>query len=138
MNKYVKEFCIRGLFFGSLGPIVYGIVMMILGFCHVEIVIEGWQIFLAILTTYILAFVQAGSSVFEQIEEWSSFKSALIHLGSIYIVYVTTYLLNSWIPLSWIAIVIFTAAIIFTFLIIWFICFLTNRNYKNKLNTLLK
>lgn len=138
MNKYVKEFCIRGLIFGALGPLVYGIVMMILGFCNVKIEIQGWQILLAIVSTYLLAFIQAGSSVFEQVEEWSSFKSALIHLATIYVIYLVTYLVNTWIPLNWIAIVIFTAAIIVTFLLIWLICYLVNRKFKNTLNTLIK
>lgn len=138
MNKYVKEFCIRGLIFGALGPLVYGIVMMILGFCNVKIEIQGWQILLAIVSTYLLAFIQAGSSVFEQVEEWSSFKSALIHLLTIYVIYLVTYLVNTWIPLNWIAIVIFTAAIIVTFLLIWLICYLVNRKFKNTLNTLIK
>ena len=138
MNKYAKEFCIRGLIFGALGPLVYGIVMMILGFCNVKIEIQGWQILLAIVSTYLLAFIQAGSSVFEQVEEWSSFKSALIHLLTIYVIYLVTYLVNTWIPLNWIAIVIFTAAIIVTFLLIWLICYLVNRKFKNTLNTLIK
>lgn len=137
-NKYVKEYLIRGAIFGALGPLVFGIVIMILGFCQVNFKIEGWQVLLAIVTTYLLAFVQAGSSVFEQIEEWSSFKSAAIHLGSIYVAYLVTYLANSWIPLHWIAIVAFTGAIVVTFIIIWLVCYLVNRNYQKKLNYLIK
>lgn len=138
MNKYVKEFCVRGLIFSGLGPIVLGIVLMILGFCGVAINLQGWQILLAIVSTLLLAFVQAGSSVFEQIEEWSTFKSLFWHLLSIYLVYVITYLVNSWIPLMWQVILIFSAAVIVTFLIIWLICYLATKKVKKKLDTLIK
>lgn len=138
MKKYVKEFMKRGLMFGGFGPIVAGIVFMILGFCNVEINLEGWQIFLAIASTYVLAFVQAGASVFEQVEEWSTFKSALIHMLTIYVIYVGTYLANSWIPFDWLVIVIFSGAIILTFLLIWFICYFVTKKFQNQLNANLK
>lgn len=137
-NKYVKEFFIRGIAFSSLGPIVLGIVYMILSFCKVDLNLQGWQILLGIVSTIVIAFVQAGSSVFEQIEEWSIFKSLFFHLLSIYLVYMVAYLVNRWIPFNWIVIVIFTGAVILTFLLIWLICFLANRNYKKKLDSLLK
>lgn len=137
-NKYVKEFIKRGLIFSSLGPIVLGIVLMILGFCHVELKLEGWQIFIAILSTSLLAFIQAGSSVFEQVEEWSPFKAALIHMFTIYVIYLVTYLVNNWIPLNWIAIVIFSACVIATFILIWVICYFVSKGEKRKLDTLFK
>lgn len=137
-NKYVKEFMVRGVAFGALGPLVLGIVFMILGFCNVEIKLQGWQILLGIASTYLLAFIQAGASVFEQIEEWSSFKSALIHMATIYVIYLVTYLVNNWIPFNWIVIAIFSGTVVVTFLIIWLICYLVNRNYKKQLNHLVK
>lgn len=137
-NKYVKEFMVRGVAFGALGPLVFGIVLMILGFCKVEINLDGWQILLGIVSTYLLAFVQAGASVFEQIEEWSDFKSALIHMVTIYVIYLAAYLVNNWIPFNWIVIAIFSGTVVVTFLIIWLICYLVNRNYKKQLNCLVK
>ena len=138
MNKYVKEFLIRGFIFSGLGPIVLGIVFMILGFCNVELNLEGWQILLGIVSTYLIAFIQAGSSVFEQIEEWSSFKSAFIHLLSIYLIYLISYLVNNWIPFNWIVIMIFSGTVIVTFILIWLICYFVNRNYKKTLNSMIK
>lgn len=135
-NNYIKEFLIRGIAFGGLGPIVLGIVFMILGFCKINLILEGWQIFLAISTTYLLAFVVAGSSVFEQIEEWSNFKSLLIHMLTIYIAYLLTYLINNWIPFNLTIISIFSITLIVTFLIIWLICYLINKNYSKQLNLL--
>lgn len=138
MNKYAKEFMMRGLMFGALGPIVLGIVYMIIGFAGVDLALQGWQVLLGIVSTYLIAFVQAGSSVFEQIEEWSAVKSIFFHLGSIYLVYLLAYLVNSWIPFNWIVIVIFSAAIIVTFLLIWLICYLASKDYIKKLNSIIK
>ena len=47
---------------------VAGIVLAILGATIKDFHIDGWQILMAIVSTYLLAFVQAGASVFNQIE----------------------------------------------------------------------
>lgn len=134
MNMYVKEFIKRGLLFSGLGPLVVGIVYLILELSKVEIRLSGLDVFLAIIATYIIAFVQAGSSVFEQIESWSSIKSIFFHMTSIYVVYLGGYLINRWIPFDYLVIIIFTSVYIVTFLIIWlFIYFITKRT-SDKMN----
>ncbi len=134
MNKYVKEFIKRGLLFSGLGPLVAGIVYLILELSKVEIRLSGLDVFLAIIATYIIAFVQAGSSVFEQIESWSSIKSIFFHMTSIYVVYLGGYLINRWIPFDYLVIIIFTSVYIVTFLVIWlFIYFITKRT-SDKMN----
>lgn len=134
MNKYVKEFIKRGLLFSGLGPLVAGIVYLILELSKVEIRLSGLDVFLAIIATYIIAFVQAGSSVFEQIESWSSIKSIFFHMTSIYVVYLGGYLINRWIPFDYLVIIIFTSVYVVTFLVIWlFIYFITKRT-SDKMN----
>ena len=134
MNKYVKEFIKRGLLFSGLGPLVAGIVYLVLELSKVEIRLSGLDVFLAIIATYIIAFVQAGSSVFEQIESWSSIKSIFFHMTSIYVVYLGGYLINRWIPFDYLVIIIFTSVYIVTFLVIWlFIYFITKRT-SDKMN----
>lgn len=135
MKKYFFEFCKRGITFGALGPLVLGIVYTIIDFCGVRLDLSGWQFLVAIISTYVLAFIQAGSSVFEQIEEWSIIKSLFIHMLSIYLIYLITYLINSWIPFHWVVIIIFSAAVIITFLIIWLIVYALTNIQKNKLNS---
>lgn len=134
MNKYVKEFLKRGLMFSGLGPLVAGIVYLILELSKVEIKLSGVDIFLAIITTYIIAFVQAGSSVFEDIESWSSIKSIFFHMTSIYVVYLGGYLINRWIPFDYIVIIIFTGIYIVTFIAIWLLIYFIVRKTSNKLN----
>lgn len=134
MNKYVKVFLVRGLLFGGFGPIIAGMVFMIIDFTGTNLVLEGWQIFLAIVTSYLLAFISAGASVFEQIEEWSTIKSMLIHCVTIYLIYLITYLVNSWIPLKWEVILIFSFGVIGGFLLIWLFVYIISKQCSKSLN----
>lgn len=138
MNKYVKQFLIRGLLFGGFGPIIAGLVFMIIGFTGTNLNLEGWQIFLAIVTSYLLAYISAGASVFEQIEEWPTVKSMLIHCLTIYAIYLITYVVNSWIPLKWEVILIFSLGVIGGFMLIWLIVYLVNKRCSQSLNKKLR
>lgn len=138
MKKYLKEFLRRGLIFGGFGPIVVGIVFAILGWALEDFHIEGWQILLAIVSTYLLAFVHAGASVFNQIEHWSIGKSLAFHFISIYLAYSITYVVNSWIPFEPMVLVIFTAVFVVTYAIIWLSVFLAVRATEKKLNKSLR
>lgn len=138
MNKYLKEFLHRGLIFGGFGPMIAGLVYMIIDLTGTKLDLAGWQIFVAIITSYLLGFIQAGSSIFEQIEEWSIFKSAFAHLISIYSIYIFTYLVNSWIPFDWKVILIFSSIVIVGFLAIWLIGYLITSKCSKKLNDKVK
>lgn len=138
MNKYLKEFLHRGLIFAGFGPIVLGIIFFVLSKTLDDFFVSGGQIFLGILSTYILAFVQAGVTVFNQIDHWSTPKSLFCHFGMLYAVYVLCYILNSWIPFEWGVIGIFTAVFVSTFFIIWFIVYFIVKVTSRKLNKKLK
>lgn len=134
MNKYFKEFLHRGLMFGGFGPIIAGIVFAILGVTVEDFHLDGWQILLAIVSTYVLAFVQAGASVFNQIEHWSVGKSLLWHFVTIYLAYSLCYIANVWIPFEPMALLIFTAAFAVTYFIVWFSVYFAVRATQKKLN----
>ncbi len=134
MNEYVKNYFLRGLIFGGFGPIVMAIVLFILQLSGVYVVLNGTEVFTAIISTYILAFVQAGSTVFNQIENWSVAKSMLFHFVSIYLAYVVCYLINNWLPFDLKVVAIFTAIFIVAFLIIWLTVYFIVKRTSNKLN----
>ena len=134
MNKYVKSYLQRGLAFGGFGPIVAGIVFWILHLVGVDVRLNGAEALIAILSTYVLAFVQAGSSVFNQVEGWPIAKSMGIHFACLYAVYVGCYLVNRWIPFAWEVIAIFTGIFISTYLVVWLTVYLIVRNVSKKLN----
>ena len=134
MNKYVKEFLHRGLIFGGFGPVVVGIVFAILQYTVEGFSLGGTQVLLAIISTYLLAFVQAGVTVFNQIEHWSTVKSLLCHFGSLYAAYSVCYVANSWIPFDSMVLVIFTAIFVVMFFAIWTVVYLSVRAASRKFN----
>lgn len=133
MNKYFKEFCLRGMMFGGFGPIITGIVYLCISFTT-EVKADGIEMFSAILSTYILAFVHAGASVFPQIENWSLAKSIGIHFSTLYLAYTLCYLINTWIPFDWKVVLIYTAVFMGVYLIIWTIILITTKKTTHNLN----
>lgn len=134
MNIYVKQFLHRGLMFGGFGPIISGIVFYILSLTLDSFILTGGQILLAIVSTYLLAFIQAGVSVFNQIEHWSVGKSLFFHFASLYIAYSLCYILNSWIPFEPTVLIIFTVIFTVAYFAIWLSVYITVKSAEKKLN----
>lgn len=134
MNIYVKEFFKRGFMFSGLGPVTAATVIFIISRFETDIRLDGVQVLIMAASTYILAFVQAGATVFNQIEHWSVPKSLACHFSSLFAVYVLCYLVNTWIPFDINVILIFTLIFVITFFIIWTAVFLAVRHLSKKLN----
>lgn len=134
MRAYVKKFLHRGMLFGGLGPIVLGIVYAVhektVGGLH----LNGTQLLVAILSVYLLAFVQAGASVFNQMEGWSLPKSMLCHFSLLYVAYVSCYLVNDWLPFHAGVLWIFTAAFAGGYLVIWLAVYVSVKLISRRLN----
>lgn len=137
MNKNLKEFLHRGFIFSGLGPIVLGIVYTVLHF-SIKLTLNGLEVFLGIVSTYLIAFIHAGSSVFHKIEHWSLAKSAGLQLALLYFSYLFFYLVNSWLEFNWIAIIIFTLAFVVGYLLILLIVFWSTKIATRKLNEKIK
>lgn len=133
MNKYLKSYLQRGIAFGGFGPIIMAIVLLIIELSGVNITMNAFDVFIAVISTYVLAFVQAGASVFNQIEHWSIPKSIFFHFLSIYLAYSGCYLINSWIPFDINVILIFTAIFVVSYLIIWLTVYCITKNLGKKL-----
>ena len=134
MNQYVRNYLQRGIAFGGFGPIVTGLVLAIMQWSGVDVQLSGSDVLVAVVSTYVLAFVQAGSSVFHQVENWPLAKSMGIHFLSVYVVYVACYLLNRWLPFAWEMIVAFTLIFVAVYLAIWLTVYLIVRKTSQKLN----
>ena len=133
MNKYLKEFLHRGLMFGGFGPIIMAIIILCVSKTE-GLSFSGNEIFFAVISTYLLAFIQAGVSVFNQIDEWSILKSTFIHLSSLYLAYLSCYLLNSWIPFEWGVVLVFTMSFVVLYFIVCLIVFITVKKTTQHLN----
>ena len=134
MNKYLKEYLHRGLMFAGFGPVILGIIYFILSKTINDFSINGSEAFLAIVSIYMLAFVHAGSSVFNQIEHWPLAKSLLCHFVSLYMGYVLCYCMNSWIPFEWGVIGIFTAIFVAVYFVVWSVVYFIVKSTSKKLN----
>ncbi|MBE6703215.1 MAG: DUF3021 domain-containing protein [Ruminococcaceae bacterium] len=134
MNRHVKIFLHRGLLFAGFGPIVLGIVYLILGATLNNFSLSGWEVLLGIISTYLLAFIQAGASVFNQIESWPIAKSLGIHFLTLFAAYSLCYIANAWIPFEPMVLLIFCAAFVVTYLVIWFTVYLCAKNAGKRFN----
>ena len=133
-KKDVIEFFKRGLMFGGFGSIIVGLILFIISMVEKDFKIEGWQLFVAIISGYIIAFVQAATTVFHTIEKWSPIKSLLLQLVCLYVVYIGAYLINNWIPFDYKVIFIFTAIFVASYFIIWLIVYLCIKATSKRLN----
>ena len=138
MSKYVKEFFHRGLIFGGFGPIILGIIYLIISKTVESFSLSAEEVLLGIISIYILAFIQAGASVFNQIEEWPIPKSLLFHFLTIYLAYALCYILNSWIPFVPEVLLIFTAIFVVGYFVIWIIVYMCVKAASKKMNKKLK
>lgn len=134
MNKYFKEFMHRGLMFAGFGPIIYGIVALI----NPQAMVDGKTVFVAILSTYLLAFMHAGASVFNSIQNWPLVKSLFFHLLTLYVSYLTCYLVNSWLPFDIMNVVWFTVIFAVIYAVVWVTVVISVKVASKKMNEHLK
>lgn len=137
-TRPVRDFFFRGLLFGGFGPIIAGIVFLVLHFTLKDLTLTGLQVFTAIVSTYLLAFVHAGASVFNQIESWPLAKSTLCHFGVLYVAYILCYVINSWIPFEPLVLGIFTAIFAVGYAVIWLAVYVSIRVTVKRLNRSLR
>ena len=137
MNKYVKGFIHRGLIFGGFGPIILGIIYFILSKTVDGFMLSGLEVMTGIISIYLLAFVHAGASIFNQIEHWGISKSLLCHLSTLYVAYSLCYVINTWIPFEPKVLLLFTAVFMIIYFAVWctvyFIIKNTSKNFNAKL-----
>lgn len=133
MNKYVKDFFLRGLMFGGFGPIVVAIVLFVISFFD-TVSLSASQLLVAVVSGYILAFIQAGATVFNQIERWPILKSIGVHFLTLYITYSLCYMVNSWIPFDPKVLLVFTGIFIAVYAVVYITVYLIVRSTTKKLN----
>ena len=138
MNKYVKEFLHRGLIFGGFGPVVVGIVFAILQYTVEGFSLGGTQVLLAIISTYLLAFVQAGVTVFNQIEHWPLPKSLLCHFSTLFAAYSLCYIGNTWIPFEPKVILVFFGIFVAIYFAVWITVYISVKAASKKFNAKIK
>lgn len=135
MKRYRKEFFLRGMMFGGFGPVILAVVYYIVNKTGVQTVFSGDEVIRGILSVYLLAFVHAGASVFNQIEEWGISKSIGAHFSVLYLVYSVCYLVNSWIPFDIKVFGFFTLIFITVYFVVWAIVYLCIKRSSKLINS---
>ena len=138
MKKNVAEFFRRGLTACGFGPIVLAILYLILKQQGVLEILTVDQVCLGIFSLSVLAFIAGGMNVVYQMEQLPLMVAILIHGVVLYISYLLTYLLNSWLEWGRIPILVFTGIFFFSYLIIWIIIYSIMKKRTEKLNEILK
>ena len=133
-HPYIKTFLHRGLLFGGFGPIIVGIIYAILQASIPSFTLTGSEVCIAIVSTYVLAFLQAGSSVFNQIEEWPIAKSLFCRFSTLYLAYTLCYVVNTWIPFEPLMFLVFTGIFAAIYFVIWITVYLIIRQTSKNLN----
>ena len=138
MKNIIKKFIFRGILVSSGGPIVYGIVMLILYLTGVDTSLNGLDVFKAIISTSLMAFLIGGLSFINQEERLGLFLRILLHWTSLYFCYLLIYLINDWIEKDIKVLLIFTSIFVITYLLIWLIVYIFEKDRINKINKNLK
>lgn len=125
---------LRGLIFSGFGPIVLAIIHFVISKVYADITFSGTEFLLGVLSVYLLAFVHAGASVFNQIEEWGICKSIGAHFATLYVAYSVCYLINAWIPFDIKIFSIFTAIFVAVYFVIWTVVFICVKRSSKKIN----
>lgn len=142
MKKHVKSFILKGLTAGGFGPVFAGIIYFFIWLSTNDVSLNGLDILILTASTYLLAFVSAGTSSFYEIEKWSLLKTVSLQCILLYVVYVFAYIVNGWIKIDWMHLLIFTGIFIVGFIIIWVIIYFIiqasikrlNRKFEEKMN----
>ena len=93
---------------------------------------------IAIISIYLLAFLQAGASVFNQIESFSVMKSTFCHFSVLYVAYTLCYVVNDWILFNINVLLIFTGIFAVVYLTVWVTVVAILKLTSKKLNAKLK
>lgn len=134
MKNYILTFLKRGLLFSVTGPIIYIIIILILGLCNIIDILTYQQLVLGVFSSIIIAFCASGISVIYEIEKLPLLFASLFHSVILYIVYILMFLINGWLKGNYLSIILFTASYFILYLIIWIFIYISIRVNLNKMN----
>jgi len=138
MKNMVKEFLRRGIAACGLGPIVLAVLYLILQRNGVVETLTVNGVCVGIFSLTGLAFIAGGMNVIYQLERLPLMVAVLIHGGVLYISYLMTYLVNSWLERGAAPILVFTGIFLAGYLLIWAVIYSVIKRNTDKINEVLK
>ena len=137
MKHTILEFFRRGLVACGLGPLVLAVFYLILDHQGALQTLTVSQVCTGIFSLTALAFVAGGMNVIYQLERLPLMAAIFIHGSVLYVSYLLTYLLNSWLEWGTTPILVFTGIFLLGYLAIWAVIYSITRRNTDKLNQLL-
>ena len=122
----------------GLGPIVLAVLYLILQQQGLLQTLTINQVCLGIFSLTALAFIAGGMNSIYQIERLPLMVAILIHGIVLYLSYLATYLLNSWLEWGIIPLLVFSGIFVIGYLVIWTIIYSIIRRNTKKVNEALK
>lgn len=138
MKKFIGDFVRRGLVACGFGPLVLAVLYWILGRSGVIDALSPEQVCTGILSLTALAFLTGGMNALYQLERLRLMVAILIHGSVLYVGYLGTYLLNSWLDWGAVPVLAFTGIFVAGYLVIWAVIYAIIRRNTAKLNESLK
>ena len=138
MKKYSLEFMRRGLAACGLGPIVLAILYLIMGRTGALELLRVDQVCIGIFSLSALAFIAGGMNVLYQIERLPLMVAIFIHGSVLYVSYLATYLVNSWLEWRLLSILVFSGIFVVGYFAIWAIIYSIIKKNTDQINELLK
>ena len=138
MKKTVWEFFRRGVAASGLGPLVLGILYLILHrhACLEALTVE--QVCTGIFSLSALAFIAGGMNVIYQVERLPLMVAILIHGCVLYISYLATYLINGWLDWGMAPVLVFSGIFVLGYLGIWAVIYSVVKRRTEQINEVLK
>ena len=134
MKHIVKEFCRRGITVCGAGPIVLAVLYLILQRNGAAETLSVGEVCVGIFSLTALAFIAGGMNVVYQIERLPLMAAISIHGGVLYVSYLLTYLVNSWLDWGTAPILVFTGIFVVGYLLIWVIIYSIIKRNTDKIN----
>ena len=138
MKSFVLDFLRRGVCAMGFGPIVLAVLYFILQSAGVVDTLSGTEVGIGILSLSLLALFAGGLNALYQIERLPLMLAVFIHGAVLYVCYLATYLVNSWLAWDITHLVVFSAIFVVGYVVIWIVvCSVIKRNTK-RLNQALR
>ena len=138
MKTLFKEFLRRGAIVCGIGPLVLAVLYLILQHNGTVESLTVTEVCIGIFSLSALAFLAGGMNVIYQIERLPLMMAILIHGGILYISYLVTYLVNSWLEWGIIPVLVFTGIFVVGYLLIWVIIYSVIKKNTDRINGILK
>ena len=138
MRKFILEFIRRGCIASGIGPVVLGLLYLILRQTGDISVLTVNEVCVGIFSMTALAFVSGGINAVYQLERLPLMVAILIHGSVLYISYLGTYLLNAWLDLGLLPIAVFSAIFVVGYIVIWAVIYRIIKRNTDRVNAQLQ